>query len=512
MLEGIKNGFRILDVDSTVEPASQSNHASSLQYRAQVEKELKEQIEHGNYVIADRKPTVVSALAAIPKENGSIRLIHDGSKPIGLAMNDYSNPESVRFQTVQDACRIAKPFYYCAKIDLASAYRSVAISPIDYKATGLQWQFEGDREPTFLFDTRLPFGSNRGPQCFHRLSQAIRRCMVRRGFKGTVTYIDDFFLAAPTFAECKKWMLVLLQLLRKLGFRISYRKVVGPCQQITFLGIQINTANSTLTLDNDKVKRLKQQLVDFSAKSRATKRQLQSLAGTLNFATQVIRGGRFFLRRILDTIAHLKGPRHKARLSSSFYSDIDWWLSFLSVFNGTVYYHEDCVEHVHVDACNAAAGAFWKGQWKYLAFDVDWPAASSLHINYKEVIAVINSVNHWAHMWKGKRVIMHTDSSVTKSVINRGWSRNKYINALLRKTAFLCARENITLRAIHVPGVLNILPDTVSRLHEKGKISLFFRLLRQWHYGTIPCSNLIDHMSTQAFLFLFSRCQRSSVK
>lgn len=473
-----------------------------------MEKELKEQIENGNYVIADRKPTVVSALAAIPKENGSIRLIHDGSKPIGQAMNDYSNPNSVRFQTVQDACKIAKPFYFCAKIDLASAYRSVAINPVDYQATGLQWRFQGDKEPTFLFDTRLPFGSNSGPQCFHRLSQAIRRCMVRRGFKGTVAYIDDFFIAAPTFDECKKWMLVLLQLLRKLGFQISYRKVEGPSQQITFLGIQIDTANSMLSLDNKKVERLRQLLLDFSAKSRATKRQLQSLAGALNFATQVIRGGRFFLRRILNSIAHIKGQRHKTRLSESFYADLNWWLSFLSVFNGTVYYHSDSVEHVHVDSCNVAAGAFWKSRWKYLVFDIDWPAAASLHINYKEIIAVIHSVGQWAHFWCGKRIIVHTDSAVTKSAINRGYSRDNYVNALLRKMAFLCAKNNITLKAIHVPGIINVIPDTISRLHEKGKIALLCRLLKQWHSGEIPVSKLCDHMSTRAYLFLFFRCQR----
>ena len=31
-----------------------------------------------------------------------------------------------------------------AKIDLRSAYRSIPISPLDYKLTGIQWQFSGD--------------------------------------------------------------------------------------------------------------------------------------------------------------------------------------------------------------------------------------------------------------------------------------------------------------------------------------------------------------------------------
>ena len=34
-------------------------------------------------------------MAATPKEDGSVRLIHDGSRPIGAAMNDYSQPDTV---------------------------------------------------------------------------------------------------------------------------------------------------------------------------------------------------------------------------------------------------------------------------------------------------------------------------------------------------------------------------------------------------------------------------------
>ena len=78
-------------------------------------------------------------------------------------MNEYTDYHSVRYQTLQDACRPAKPGYYCAKLDLQSAYRSVPIHPDDYKATGLAWRFEGEDTEgedtdTHLFDARLPFG------------------------------------------------------------------------------------------------------------------------------------------------------------------------------------------------------------------------------------------------------------------------------------------------------------------------------------------------------------------
>ena len=170
-------------------------------------KELKTQIDQGYYVIASKKPAIISPLGAIPKDDGSVRLIHDGSLPEDFSMNEHTDHHSVRYQTLQDACRLAEPGYYCAQLDLQSAYRSVPIHPDDYKATELAWRFEGEDTDTYLFDARLPFGSACGPSHFSRLSNAMTydvwRMMYRKGYKSVASYIDDFFLACETYEECK---------------------------------------------------------------------------------------------------------------------------------------------------------------------------------------------------------------------------------------------------------------------------------------------------------------------
>ena len=97
------------------------------------------------------------------------------------------------------------------------------------------------------------------------------------------------------------------------------------------------------------------------------------------------------------------------------------------------------------------------------------PAATHFHINYKDICAVVCAADYWAHLWHGKTVIIHTDSTVTKSVINKWWSRNACVNHLLRKMAWSCAKLNCKLKAVHVAGAMNILPDTISRLHEKER-------------------------------------------
>lgn len=510
LLDGIENGFRITDKDSVVVPVESENHRSAHQYKDLVEAELMRQIEEGNYVVASTKPAIISPLAAIPKDDGSVRLIHDGSRPFGCAMNNYATMRPERFQTIDDACKLAKPNYWCAKLDLKAAYRSVPIHSDDYKVTGFKWRFAGDSQPTYLFDSRLPFGSTLAPSHFHRLSQAVARCMRRRGWKDVVVYIDDFLVIAPTYDLCNQALHCLINLVRRLGFYVSWSKVVGPTQHITFLGIDIDTRACSLSLGREKLHKIQQQLQDFSTKKRASKRQLQRLAGLLNWACQAVRGGRFFLRRLLDTMQPLQQQHHKAKLSADFRKDIEWWMSFLYVFNGTVYYNRGETHHVHVDACRKATGAFWRGDFQYVVFQKDQAAASQLHINYKEVCAVVNAVQRWAPDWAHSSVIVHTDSSVAKAIINRGRSKNRYINTLLRKLFWLGERYGFTVRAIHVPGSINIIPDTISRLHEADNCSKLIKLLANWSHVPIVSVDWSRHMSEHASLFLVQELLRRS--
>ena len=80
-------------------------------------------------------------------------------------------------------------------------------------------------------------------------------------------------------------------------------------------------------------------------------------------------------------------------------------------------------------------------------------------------------------------VVVHADSTVTKATVNKGRSKNPYINCLLRKMAWHCARLNCNLSAVHVAGSLNVMADTISGLHE-GRLHVVFGqaadLLSSW--------------------------------
>ena len=194
------------------------------------------------------------------------------------------------------------PKLFHGKIDLRHVYHSVPIHPSNYVATGLQWHFAGYDHPTYFFDTWLPFGAKCSPEIFHRLTQAIRRMMERRGFKTIVVYLDDFLVIGETKEECQQAFSTLLQLLIDLGFQISCRKVIGPTEKLVFLGVELDASHCEMALPPDKLTDLHQVVTRFLFRRRASKKQLQQLARKLNWACRVVYRGRTFPRRILDIL------------------------------------------------------------------------------------------------------------------------------------------------------------------------------------------------------------------
>lgn len=199
--------------------------------------------------------------------------------------------------------------------------RSVSIYPDNYLFTGLKWQFSGDAHFTYFHDTRLPFGASSSPEIFHRITQSVRRLMAKRGFPDVIVYLNDFLVVGVSREQCQLAYDTLLQLLLDLGFTISEHKLPPPPQCLTFLGLQLDTTVCTMTLPAKNLAELQDQVLEFQNKKLASKKQLQRLAGTLNWACRVVYGGRSFLRRILDTL-NSPSSSGKFKLDNGFQSDI----------------------------------------------------------------------------------------------------------------------------------------------------------------------------------------------
>ena len=297
-----------------------------------------------------------------------------------------------------------------AKNDLRHANCSIPIHLDNYQATGCKWQFSGDQHFTYFNDTRSPFGAKSSPEIFHLITQSVRCMMARRGFTDIIVHLDDFLIIGATQELCQLVYDTLLQLLLDLGFSISYHKLVAPTQHLTFLGIQLDTTACTMTLPADKLAQLLELVLKFQHKQRATKKQLQRLAGKLNWACRMVYGGRTFPRRILD-ITNALSPSGKFRLDKSFRDDIIWWVNFLKVFNDTRLFFDDLPPvDVFTDACFTAAGGYFREDWFYDHFALDSLRWRNLHINHKESLAILLAAKRWCKLWSNRRMVIYSDN------------------------------------------------------------------------------------------------------
>ena len=173
ILHGLKYGFPIVDCPlNNISPAFTANHRSAISETnlLRVEQRIKEELMEGNYVKVENPPLITSALAAIDKPDGDIRLIHDLSRQFNGSVNDFATKDACEYETLSDAITLLTPSSYMAKVDLKSAYRSVEIRHEHQTLTGLQWTFLGDSRPTTLLDKCLPFGAPKSPAAFNRIT------------------------------------------------------------------------------------------------------------------------------------------------------------------------------------------------------------------------------------------------------------------------------------------------------------------------------------------------------
>ncbi|VDI13266.1 Hypothetical predicted protein [Mytilus galloprovincialis] len=157
--------------------------------------------------------------------------------------------------------------------------------------------------------------------------------------------------------------------LAKIDLKSAYRSVCCHVSdhnltglKWTFLGIIIDTRELTLTMPPEKQSDFYNLLLSFQKRKRASIKQIQSLCGKLNWACQMVKGGRTFLRRLINSISSAQNRNDKVLLNSEFKADISWWINFMSVFNGTVKFMDfKPITSLQTDASSLGGGGYYNG-------------------------------------------------------------------------------------------------------------------------------------------------------
>ena len=508
--KGVLNGFDIVD-NVDIAPYHQKNYSSATKGDAKkyIDNLFQTEISEYKLLRTDKKPTCIHSIGAVPKQGGKFRPVTDCSEPSQFSINSYmsSTFREFSYHSVDHVTELIQPGMFMASVDIADAYRTVSVSPDQWKYQGLEWTLNG--KTNYYCDTRLCFGIRCAPFIFTEISNFVVRCLNRRGYFTVINYLDDFWVGGRTFDECCKIQNVLISLLISLGFRVNFSKCIGPTQCIRYLGVLFDSNRMSVLLPEDKINKLLSEISFFQDKTRATRRQIQRLCGILAHCSKVVRAGRTFSRRIIDLLKSLpvKGnPRIK--LTEEFRKDVSWWSRFVRVFNGKatiIKYNFGQGPIFITDSSKSGYGLYSGEDWQCGFFNTDtapiWELAtdpyhnhwininfdSDVNINVLELVPVWQAVRRYSGIWRDLHVLCLSDNTQVVSMINKGISVNHVAMEMLREIFMICAMGNIYITARHIGTNDNKICDYLSRLKMESNPSDFPMFL--------CCSNSIAEAS-----------------
>lgn len=332
ILNGIFYGFKVIDIDTDIIPYSCKNYSSCLVEGnfEKLKKLLRSEVDEQKLSIVDEKPFCVHSMGVIGKKGtAKIRPITDCSKPEGKSVNCYMETVQDKFHyvTVENIVShmIEGKLWVMSTVDLASAYRSVMIRPVDRCYFGLA--FEGQ----YLVDNCLCFGSRCSPFIFNRLTDSICRFLRGKGLS-CWNYLDDIICLSKDITSGIEDQLFLIQTLRRLGFYIAWNKVRSPTRKCVYLGIEIDTVEMCLRLPADRLDKLRTELLFWSKRRKATEKQLQILAGHLSHCAKIIQGANLYMHFLYGILEEARTKR-KVKLTSEFHDVLQWWMNLAFSFN-----------------------------------------------------------------------------------------------------------------------------------------------------------------------------------
>ena len=156
----------------------------------------------------------------------------------------------------------------------------------------------------------------------------------------------------------------------------------------------------------------------------------------------------------------------------------------------------DCV--FATDACLTGCGGICGDRIFHTPFP-DEVCQKFSAIHQLEFIALLVAIRLWGSRWAGLRIQVFCDNEAVVAVINSGKTSDPFMGQILRNMWLSVSSHEFEIKAVHLPGATNRLPDYLSRWHlDSAKYSRLFAS----ECGN--ASNISEEIVTEDFFILNS--------
>ena len=218
----------------------------------------------------------------------------------------------------------------------------------------------GDGQVYYFIDKCLPFGSSISCSHFQHFSDSLAHIwcyrITQQGinlalYPLVTNYLDDFLFMERSEAICNQLLRGFLDMCKILSVPLALDKTEWANKQVIFLGILMDGETHTLVVPEEKRHNALTLLWNMIDRKKATVKQIQSLAGLLNFLCKAVFPGRAFTRRMyakyggltdnrgsvkMGSQAKLLKAHHHVNVDREFRSDCKMWVDFLHMSHTVV--------------------------------------------------------------------------------------------------------------------------------------------------------------------------------
>ena len=395
-----------------------------------------------------------SRLFLVPKPGNRWRPVIDLSH-----LNQFLDIRTFRMETPESIRASLRVGEWVTSIDLQDAYFHIPIHPRYHKY--LRFVHQGK---VYQFRA-LPFGLATAPLIFTRLGKEVKLMALARGIR-LHTYLDDWLIRGDSPGQTRAYTQEMIQLIQELGWIINHKKSeLQPTQTFTFVGYQYDLKQGLVRPTQDRWSKLTSLTSVLLHQSVTTVRELMSLIGLLASTEKQVPQGRLQMRPFQWYLKHhWKFPESLNKQipwDNRMKSHLLWWTDPQNVLKGSDLHPKDHSVLMFTDASKDGWGCQLgdhsaKGHWS--------PVETALHINVLELKAVLLSLQRFQSLCAGQSVLVASDNSSVVAYINKqGGTHSVQMCALLWRLMTWCNHHQISLRARHIPGCLNVLADSLSR-------------------------------------------------
>ena len=444
------------------------------------------------YVVPINKPARYNiCVFTVPKKDSEtglmskLRVVRHGSfKQMNTtSINEWINKEKCKMPTLpnlKDYVKLLIKANRASLRDLKNAFRQINLASADQQYLG--YSIFGLK----FMDTKQPYGIASAAANCQSFAQIIIWILNNHKYpiqlrNKILVHIDDFVLAGWNEKSVIQMTKIFDDLCKELNVKISVDKNITNADRFELYGFYFDLVLKTVSIPNEKFKRIVTALEEAIKFKWVTGRALESICGKLMHWSQ-LRGASKAL--LINTVKFIhkelrKTPRYKTKwfkLTDSVINDFKFWIAFSKLIR-TVQM-EDIIKSPSIeligssDASNFGGGFVVGDEWGYYRFTrthrKQWEIAQ------KEAHAVLMIIRNMKHMITGRKLILLIDNQTLYWAMKRHWSTG-IMMPFIYELSLLQMKYKTWIWFEWIPTQYNLLADALSR----------FNLESFWHYKEI---------------------------